>query len=282
MNSPQPSGSKRPRAPTVPPMPSGESPQINAKAIKDICGKAEAKILKMSSAFELHHGRMPDERTLTETLAYKLGKSAGKISFHTQAEEGVSGTDLLIQMTLVGGVADEHASGSGKAAAPATELIVILQAKSYHKNPDKEKEHTEDYKKEKKPQKGEPERVAGFTYKGGSSGDNRKLQMHLLKDYADEVKKQNAHAEVIAGYIVYSGEGKEDHEYGKGIAWIPVSDLIEECKKFNKGEDCTQSDRVLDKELSREFMELELKKKDNGISKCFLEDVLHDHLDSSV
>ncbi|KAG8811827.1 hypothetical protein FRC18_003259 [Serendipita sp. 400] len=188
------SGNKTPRTPTTAPMPGGVFPPIDKKAVKDVCTKVEGKILKMSSSFEENHGRMPDERTLTETIAYKLGKNAGKISFHTQAQEGVSGADLLLQMTLVDGFADElthelekvsldpkeqkgattrakakATSGTASASSGATtsgkKLIVILQAKSYHKNADKEKEDTEAYKKKtRKPSKGEPERVAGFTY----------------------------------------------------------------------------------------------------------------------
>ncbi|KAG8813397.1 hypothetical protein FRC18_002480 [Serendipita sp. 400] len=195
-NTPVASGSRTPRTPTTAPMPGGEFPPIDKKAIKDVCTKVENKIMKMSSSFEENHGRMPDERTLTETIAYKLGKNAGKISFHTQAQEGVSGADLLLQMTLDDGFADDlshklgdlsvtpkeqkgattrakskatsgtaSASASSGATATGKKLIVILQAKSYHKNADKEKEDTEAYKKKtRKPSKGEPERVAGFTY----------------------------------------------------------------------------------------------------------------------
>ncbi|KAG8802625.1 hypothetical protein FRC16_009146 [Serendipita sp. 398] len=313
-NTPTGSGSRTPRTPTAPPGIGGVFPPIDKQAIKDVCKKVDTKISKMASSFEANHGRMPDERTLTETLAYKLGKDAGKISFHTQAQEGVSGTDLLLQMTLVDGMAEVLAhelqqlavqpsgqsdprtragkkstsntpvpGGSSTTAATSTakKLIIILQAKSYHSNPDKEKEHTPDYKIRRKPTNGEPERIAGFTYQGDTtSNPTRKLQMHLLKDYADHVRKQNTGVEVIAGYIVYSGKAtNEDHEYSKGIAWIPLDELIAQCEHFN-GVPCDKADPLLDKELSKEFMDLELKK--GADSKCFLEDILHPHLDSSV
>ncbi|KAG8751987.1 hypothetical protein FRC14_007471 [Serendipita sp. 396] len=99
-------GKAKTRAPTVAPTPNHHTfPQVDRGVLKEVCFKVVAKLNKLSKYFVDNHGRMPDERTLTETLAYKLGKSAGQISFHTQVQEGNSGTDFIIQMTLTDGLA---------------------------------------------------------------------------------------------------------------------------------------------------------------------------------
>ncbi|KAG8751442.1 hypothetical protein FRC14_007910 [Serendipita sp. 396] len=312
------------------------------KGIAEVCHASENEVLEMATFFETHDGQLPDERALSSLLRWKLGTKAGKIIWHSQAMEGQSGTDFMIQMTLTkefteelvekldkvklgekdapapgpskvktrpatpkvdtqpstpmdgasdlrgkthlqtpGGVLTsprktrsktnlkikggghtpvEGAPPLGAATSKSKQIIIILQAKSYHKTGQVD-------------EKG-PKRSAGFTYKGDKS---EKLQLLLLQDYAKKVREQNPSAAVIEGYIVFSGKGNADHEYGKGVAWIPLQTIIDRCKHHNKGNDCTKSDKALDKALSDEFMDEEVKKKENSASECWLQDALKDY-----
>ncbi|KAG8756624.1 hypothetical protein FRC14_002871 [Serendipita sp. 396] len=324
------------RTPVVPPLPGSDFPEVSMEKLTDVCNKVDTKVLKMATSFEKNHGRMPDERTLTETIAYQFAKhEVGKITFHTQNQEGVSGTDFMFQMSLTNGFADElssrlevvgltnepqsippgtqtptdstgpggkkqkgkslvstpqpapgspglqnlevpvaagrqsrsrsrgggHSPSEGTSTTAGKKVIIVAQAKSYHKKGDKNEE--------------ERPRAAGFTYKGKTA---EKPQMHLLSDFAEKVRNEpkNKGVTVIAGYIVYGGEADHAGEYSKGIAWIPLSDVIESCKKHNGGQDCTAQSDDLDLKLSKEFMNLEVKKGQT----CWLSDLLRPHFTS--
>ncbi|KAG8817635.1 hypothetical protein FRB91_002205 [Serendipita sp. 411] len=135
---------------------------------------------------------------------------------------------------------------------PGEKVIVIAQAKSYHKRKDDSEPH---------------ERTAHFAYK---SGEAKTSQLHLLEAYAAKVKRENPGVTVLPGYLVY---GLLTNGIKKGISWIPLGDLLTKHDQIKSAEsDIT--DTELEQQLSDHFIKAETTKAEQ---KCWLEDILHHH-----
>ncbi|KAG8756622.1 hypothetical protein FRC14_002869 [Serendipita sp. 396] len=190
-----------------------------------------------------------------EKLELEEQKGAGSATSRKKAGTPASATPNL----LAPGVdrARRSAGGSGTPKPQGPRVIIIAQAKSYHKTGDQGHERT-----------------AKFTYKTGNTDI---LQMHLLQNYAKTVqdKPENQGVLVLPGYLVYGLVTEESHQR-KGISWIPLPELLEKLEELKTG-GIKEAD--LDQELSKHFIDKEIKKADNHKSKCWLEDILHDHFE---
>ncbi|KAG8853166.1 hypothetical protein FRB91_005356 [Serendipita sp. 411] len=74
-------------------------PQVTKEIIKKVCHAAKDKVLLFVKEFDTAFQKMPDERGITDMVALLIQQNnAGKVIFHSQKEEGKSGTDFLIEM----------------------------------------------------------------------------------------------------------------------------------------------------------------------------------------
>ncbi|KAG9046234.1 hypothetical protein FS842_000968 [Serendipita sp. 407] len=273
-------------------------PLLTANEVNDICQEIETPVLDIIDHYDKNHKRMPDERTLTETLVMHLEKNgAGKATFHTQNEEGSSGTDFYIQVSFSEDEVDDltkkfsrqavdesnrgrpRRRGAGRGAGsaepapqiPAPQPEQVAAAAAAAAAPQKfivilqaksyhanKDASKSDHKAGSGPQMGEPDRVAKFTYQSGKNADGP-LQMDLLDKYAKEQQQKNPNVHVIAGYLLYAPEG---------IAFVPLADIMDMCHKENNGP-CTKADDKVDKQLSYHFQH-EYKQ----THKCFLEQMI--------
>ncbi|KAG8797246.1 hypothetical protein FRC17_007804, partial [Serendipita sp. 399] len=74
-------------------------PTVTRVELNNVCEETKKFTLPMIKGFETAFKKMPDERGITDQIAYFIHKSnAGQVVFHSQVAEGKSGTDFLIEM----------------------------------------------------------------------------------------------------------------------------------------------------------------------------------------
>ncbi|KAG8817667.1 hypothetical protein FRC18_000410 [Serendipita sp. 400] len=261
---------------------------ITDQNVKQVCLDTDQKTIPFIKEFYTTFKKMPDERGITDAIALWVQKAGPfDVKFHSQKDEGKSGTDFLIEMHFddelvkaMGSLSVSEAAtpkaGSGSAtpnpavpgrssprgavqASSGESLQKALAAEKAKQDRAEKKAGKKTAEAKSKSAKrvvflqaksyhGE-EKVADFTYKGKKreGGPEKQMQMKLLENTAKEAKTQYPNAEIIAGYLAYDEEE---------VVFIPLNEILKECPSG-----CQGNDEAANKVMSKHFRQKHSTKK---------------------